>query len=332
MLRSRRWALACIALLAAGCGASAEGRGHTQAAIEHHDAGSLAEATPQAASDGFHAITPVRVIDTRGGPPQGGPAFGPGEVRNLALAGVSVPANAVAVALNVTVTQPSTTSFLTIWPQGTQAPDTSNLNMVANQTVANLVVVALGAKQVSVRNAFGTTHVIVDVMGWFAAGFEGVVPARLMDTRLGIGGVALGPNETRLLAVGGAKGVPANAAAVALNVTVTNPTASSFLSVWPAGGAVPNTSNLNFLPNQTVPNLVVVGLNAGQIAIRNAFGSAHVIVDVMGWFSSGFEPLTPGRVADTRLGQCGAVLAAGETRGRWQWPALGASRPTVPAR
>ena len=50
--------------------------------------------------------TPVR------GAGQGGPAFGAGETRNVTLAGASIPAGAVSVALNVTVTQPSTTSFL----------------------------------------------------------------------------------------------------------------------------------------------------------------------------------------------------------------------------
>ena len=209
------------------------------------------------------------------------------------------------MALNVTVTQPSTTSFLTVWPQGTLAPDTSNVNVVAGQTVANLVIVGLGKGQVSIRNAFGTAHVIVDVMGWFSAGFEGVVPTRLMDTRRNLGGAMFGPGETRNLAVAGVGGIPGGATAVALNVTVTQPSATSFVTVWPAGGAVPGTSNLNMIAGQTVPNLVVVGLGGGQVSIRNAFGTAHVIVDVMGWFSSGFEPVTPARVADTRSGQCG---------------------------
>ena len=122
-------------------------------------------------------------MDTRGGSAQGGPAFGPGETRSVTLAGASVPAGAVSVALNVTVTQPSTTSFLTVWPKGSATPGTSNLNVVAGQTVANLVIVGLGSRQVSIRNAFGTAHVIVDVMGWFSEGFEGLVPTRLMDTR-----------------------------------------------------------------------------------------------------------------------------------------------------
>ena len=324
-MSARHWfTLAAIGLLASAC-AGGEGsrtgpaRAPAGGAAERAAATvELADVKPQAAPaatpGAFQPMTPVRVLDTRAGAGQGGPAFGPGETRNVTLAGASIPAGAVSVALNVTVTQPSTTSFLTVWPQGTPAPDTSNVNVVAGQTVANLVIVGLGNGRVSIRNAFGTAHVIVDVMGWFSAGFEGVVPTRLMDTRRNLGGAVFGPGETRNLAVAGIGGIPAGATAVALNVTVTQPSATSFVTVWPAGGSVPATSNLNMTAGQTVPNLVVVGLGNGQVSIRNAFGTAHVIVDVMGWFSSGFRPVTPARVADTRSGQCGTVLAAGETR------------------
>ena len=93
---------------------------------------------------------------------------------------------------------------------------------------------------------------------------------------------ALGRAETRNLAVAGIGGIPAGATAVALNVTVTQPSATSLgTTVWPAGGSVPATSNLDVTAGQTVPNLVVVGLGNGQVSIRNAFGTAHVIVDVM---------------------------------------------------
>ena len=45
-----------------------------------------------------------------------------------------------------------------------------------------------------------------------------------------------------------------------MNVTVTAPTASSFLTIWPSGAPLPNASSLNFVPGQTVPNLVVAPL------------------------------------------------------------------------
>ncbi len=86
--------------------------------------------------------------------------------------------------------------------------------------------------------------------------------------------------------VAGNGGVPASGAkAVVVNVTVVNPTAASALTVWPDGTTRPLASDLNFVPGQTVPNLVVVKLSAtGQIDIFNGVGSTQVIVDVVGWY------------------------------------------------
>jgi hypothetical protein len=48
---------------------------------------------------------------------------------------------------------------------------------------------------------------------------------------------------------------------------------------------MPVASDLNFVGGQTVPNLVVVKVGTdGKINIFNAFGSAHVVVDVVGWY------------------------------------------------
>jgi hypothetical protein len=144
-------------------------------------------------------------------------------------------------------------------------------------------------------DAAGHTDVVADVAGWFTDGttaaggsqFVGVTPARILDTRASS---SIGPNGTLLLPVAGQGGVPAANAtvpptAVVLNVTVTNPTAASFLTAWPAGAPQPLASDLNYGPGQTVPNLVVVKLGAnGAIDLFNAFGTADVIVDVVGWY------------------------------------------------
>jgi hypothetical protein len=74
-------------------------------------------------------------------------------------------------------------------------------------------------------------------------------------------------------------------AAVVVNVTVTNPTAPSFLTVWPDGSTKPLASDLNYVAGLTVPNLVVVKLGAnGAIDLYNASGMTDVIVDVVGWY------------------------------------------------
>jgi hypothetical protein len=48
---------------------------------------------------------------------------------------------------------------------------------------------------------------------------------------------------------------------------------------------MPTASNLNYTPGVTVANLVLVKLGPdGAIGIANAFGTAHVIADVVGYF------------------------------------------------
>ena len=80
-------------------------------------------------------------------------------------------------------------------------------------------------------------------------------------------------------------GVPSNAKAIVINVTAVAPTAGGYITVWPSGEARPESSNLNFVPGQTVPNLVItkVGIE-GMVSFYNDAGDTHVIADVMGWF------------------------------------------------
>jgi hypothetical protein len=194
------------------------------------------------------------------------------------------------------VTNPTLASFVTAYPTGTVRPLASNLNFTAGQTVPNRVIVKVGSGgAVSFYNAFGSVDVVADVGGWFSDGttaaggslFVGVTPARILDTRATRN---IGPGAALIVAVAGQGGVPAmNAtlppAAVVLNVTVTNPTTASYLTVWPDGVAKPVASDLNYLSVQTVPNLVVVKLGStGSIDLYNAFGTADVIVDVVGWY------------------------------------------------
>lgn len=121
---------------------------------------------------------------------------------------------------------------------------------------------------------------------------------------LAAGSGPLAGGTTTELTVVGRGGVPSvGVGSVALNVTVTNPTASGFLTVWPAGSPRPNASNLNFSPGQTVPNMVTVPVGQdGKVSIYASAGTSDVIVDVLGWFPTGtsFAGLTPARLMDTR--------------------------------
>ena len=274
----------------------------------------------------FHGLSPARLMDTRGGQPTiDGQFAGIGPVGNDSTVNVTVtgrggvPATgAGSVALNVTVTAPTGNGYLTVFPAGATRPTASNLNFTTGKTVPNMVVVAVGSGgQVSIYNSSGSSHVIVDVLGWFPAvgAFTGVVPGRLLDSRTGFptvdgqfsGTGALNANGEQLLVAAGRGGVPsAGVGAVALNVTVTSPVTNGYLTVYPTGATRPTASNLNFVSGQTVPNMVIVPLGSGgQVSVFNGSGgSLHLIVDVLGWFPSGstFTGLTPTRLADTRIG------------------------------
>jgi hypothetical protein len=74
---------------------------------------------------------------------------------------------------------------------------------------------------------------------------------------------------------------------VVLNTTATAATRSSFLTVFPSGGARPLASNLNFGAGQNVPNLVVARVGAnGEVSIYNNQGTVNVVADVEGWYVS----------------------------------------------
>ena len=92
--------------------------------------------------------------------------------------------------------------------------------------------------------------------------YQPVVPERLLDTR---GGPRPAAGQTIELQVTGAgtRGIPADAVAVALNVTVTEPAAATYVTVWPCGQTRPTASNVNVAAGQTLPNLVVVRPGAG---------------------------------------------------------------------
>jgi hypothetical protein len=261
-----------------------------------------AEVTAGTRFAGFNTMSPVRILDTRATAP-----VGPGQTIGLQVAGrVGVPADAAAVVMNVTVTEPSTGGYLTVWPSGASRPDTSSLNMTAGQTVANLVVVRLGTGgAVSVFNASGTAQVLADAVAWTRDDGHviGLTPQRILDTRASQPVRAGGQIDVPVLGRGG---VPASGVGtVVMNVTATNPSSPSYLSVWPTGDVRPNASSLNMVAGQTVPNLVFARIGAGgQISIFNERGDVDVLVDVVGYLPSGaaYLPINPQRIMDTRTG------------------------------
>ncbi|GAA3439444.1 hypothetical protein GCM10018954_090650 [Kutzneria kofuensis] len=246
------------------------------------------QASPAARTGNFlTTVQPRRVMDTRdgtGGVPQA-PVHGTQVLNVMGLGS--------AVVLNVTVTNASTDSFLTVSPDGVPTPTASNLNYRAGQTTSNLVIVPVPMSgKIDVTNHFGSADVIADVEGsfdeWYATqtpstAFMPLAPSRLLDTR--DHATPVGPNGTLGLSVAGVGSVPAYAKSVVLNVTVVNPTASSFLTVFPSGDR-PSTSNLNFGAGQITQGQVIVPIGPdGKVDFYNLAGTVDVVADVFGYFA-----------------------------------------------
>jgi hypothetical protein len=253
--------------------------------------------------------TPVRVLPKM--------LLGPSAVTDVQVTGVAgVPAGATAATLNLTGVSPTSNTYLQAYPTpvtGTAVPLVSNLNLVPGQIAAVAVQVALSPSgSVRIRNAGGTTGVIVDVSGYFTAGtsadqYVPITPVRAVDTTLGTGG-------TTDITVTGHD--PANAgltpAAVVLNLTGASPTHGTYLQVYPTqtSGPPPTISNLNLAAHAIRANLVTVGLGIGNtVTIRNAFGTIRAIADVVGYYYTAgatgglsYYPLQPARFMDTRDG------------------------------
>jgi hypothetical protein len=252
------------------------------------------------ATSSLHSINPARVLDSRDGYEtvdgvQAGDGLrARGSITEVQIANrVSVPADATAVVLNVTVTQAEHAGFVTVYPCSDPVPTASNINYRTGSTVANLVVSKIGVDGTVCIFSSAATQLVVDVDGYFpaATAYQPLDPARLLDTRPGFStiddqfvGAGIRPAGTiTTLKVTGRGGVPLGAATVVLNVTVTDATESGFVTVYPCGVAPPLASNLNYSENTTAAVAVVAKVgNDGTVCLLNS-GATDVVVDVNGF-------------------------------------------------
>lgn len=86
--------------------------------------------------------------------------------------------------LNVTVTNPDSAGFVTVFPCGQPVPIASNLNFVAGQTVAGAVIASPGEANAICFYSSAATDLLVDTMGWWRTGYTALpAPTRVLDTR-----------------------------------------------------------------------------------------------------------------------------------------------------
>jgi glucose/arabinose dehydrogenase len=266
-------------------------------------------------------ITPTRVLDTREnlGASVGKPKAK--SVTTFRLPTSVVPANATAIAVNLTGVAPGGPGFATAWATGYAQPGVSNLNFAyAGETAANAAILPVspgGSVDIYVDTP---AHLIVDVTGYWLPSasasdgrFTSTDPSRILDTRNGTGAAAPGPVPAGGkidVQVTGRGGVPATGvSAVAMVVTTANPSAAGFVTVWPSDKPIPTASALNPMGNDVRANLVIVPVSSTGKVSMYASSQIDLLADVAGWFTdtsasasgSGLlQTLTPTRVVDTR--------------------------------
>lgn len=124
----------------------------------------------------------------------------------------------------------------------------------------------------------------------FPKNFHTVAPCRVLDTRREpgpYGGPQLIAGMDRTFTIGGQCGVPSGARAISVNLTVTAPTDPGHLVVLPAGGALTDSSTINFRTGQTRANNAILTLGpTDAILVRTgmADGGVHFVLDVNGYF------------------------------------------------
>lgn len=245
----------------------------------------------------YQSLPPTRILDTRvglGAPRQSVPGNHPIEVQLSGRGGVPT-TGVAAVAVNVTVTQPTAAGVLTIYPGSAPVPNTSTLNFLRAQTVANLAVIQLGTDGAiaALPRTPGRVQLIMDVQGYYLAGaaqtqgaFVAIAPIRLIDTRTGLGGIR-GPLIAGYDASATFMKRPAAAVAVVANVTVTSATGAGYLTT---ARSYPS-SILNFSRGRTVANLAVIDTYFDDVLVTvRGSGSVQVIIDVYGYYVAGPRP------------------------------------------
>lgn len=111
----------------------------------------------------FTPAAPVRLMDTRNGS-----AIGPGGTQKLTVAGVDgIPSNVSAVVLNVTAVNPTSPSYLVVYPDGQSLPGVSNLNYFPGDVIANAVVVPVVDGAIDFYNHVGSVNVLADLSGYY---------------------------------------------------------------------------------------------------------------------------------------------------------------------
>jgi hypothetical protein len=203
-----------------------------------------------------------------------------------------------------TITGAVSDGFATVFPCGQQTPQASNVNYMKGQDIPNFVITKPGVGGKVCVYSSALVDVIVDISGYFAAGtgFTATAsPVRFLDSR---STTRIAAGTSKEWAVAGDKGIPADAKAIAMNVTAVGASADGFMTVYPCGEPVPVASNLNYTKGRDIANSVLAKPGVGGKVCFFSDKAIDIVVDVSGYlgFTNGFLPVGPFRDVDTRSG------------------------------
>ncbi|WP_298456094.1 S8 family serine peptidase [uncultured Cellulomonas sp.] len=249
----------------------------------------------------FTSTAPVRVLDTRDGT-GGVPSrpVGAGRWVELQVTGrAGVPTDASAVALNVTATQVAARTHVRVYPSPAASedgapPEVSNLNLDPGRDQANMVVVRVGdGGRIRLYTHSAPLDLVVDLAGWYSGtgelGFVPVDPARIVDSRYGVGlPRALRAGTPAEVVVGGVAGVPPGAPAAVLTITGTGQRTGTHIRTFPVTDprSLPLVSTLNMVARRDEANATIarIGLG-GRIGVYSQSADLDLVVDVSGYFT-----------------------------------------------
>jgi hypothetical protein len=175
-------------------------------------------------------------------------------------------------------------TWLSVTPSSSTGSGVATVTWTANDT---------GAPRSGTVTVAGGLYAVNQSAG---QAFRTVLPCRLLDTRDAagpLGGPAIqaaGTDNRQFPLLAAACGIPAEARAIAANVTVVGPAAAGDLLVYPADlHDVPAASSISFAPGKTRASMSVLTLpsdGSGLVGVRNSSeGTVHLIIDVNGYFA-----------------------------------------------
>ncbi len=251
----------------------------------------------------LHAITPVRLLDTRPGRSAvftPATKIGGGKTMDLQITGEGgIPTTGVlGVAVNVTVVLPAAAGAVTVYPTHGSVPRTGNIDFSKGANTAGLVITDVSAdgKLTVYNRTRGALDLIVDVSAWFGqqtssmdgqGRYNAITPFRLLDTRKTH---RMKPDSMLPIQIAGVGAIPTTGVdAVILNVTSVNPSGAAYVVLYPGGGNRPLVSTTQFQHGETRAGRVIVGVGSdGKVDLYNSpFSATDVVVDIAGWFTKG---------------------------------------------